>query len=129
DLWDDHACEAIASGLGRVARERGGLSILPFALNYSAAHQLFLGEFGVTEQLVREAESITAATRNPPIADFSVLLAAWRGEQQRTEALRLAFIEAGTARGEGFAVEVAEWAAAVLYNGLGKYTEAAAAAE
>ena len=38
-------------------------------------------------------------------------------------------IEAGTARAEGFAVEVAEWAAAVLRNGLGEYGEAQAAAE
>jgi DNA-binding CsgD family transcriptional regulator len=129
DLWDDGACEDIASGLCRVARQRGGLTLLPFALNYSAAHQLFLGEFGIAEQQVREAEAITAATRNHPTADFSVLLAAWRGERERTEALRAGLIAAGTERGEGFAVEVAEWAGAVLHNGLGEYTEAAAAAE
>ena len=58
-----------------------------------------------------------------------MLLAAWRGERERTDALRAAMIEAGTARGEGFAVEVAEWAAAVLHNGLGEYAEAQAAAE
>jgi DNA-binding CsgD family transcriptional regulator len=98
-------------------------------LNYSAAHQLFLGEFAIAEQLVEEAEAIVAATRNVPLADFSVLLAAWRGQRERTEALRTAMIQAGTAHGEGFAVEVAEWAAAVLYNGLGEYAEAAAAAE
>ena len=129
DVWDDRACEAIASGLARVARDRGGLAILPFALNYSAAHQLFLGEFGVTEQLVKEAEAITAATRNVPLADFSVLLAAWRGDRETTAALRAAMIEAGTQRGEGFAVEVAEWAMAVLHNGLGEHAEAAAAAQ
>ena len=129
DVWDDRACEAIAGGLARVARDRGGLSILPFALNYSAAHQLFLGEFGVTEQLVKEAEAITAATRNIPLADFSVLLAAWRGERERTAAFAAAMIEAGTQRGEGFAVEVAEWAKAVLHNGFGEHAEALAAAE
>ncbi len=129
DVWDDRACEAIASGLGRVARDRGGLAILPFALNYCAAHQLFLGEFGVTEQLVQEAEAITAATRNVPLADFSVLLAAWRGDRETTAAVRAVLIEAGTQRGEGFAVEVAEWAMAVLHNGLGEFATAAAAAE
>ena len=46
DFWDDNACAAICTGLGRVARESGGLTILPLALNYSAAHQLHLGEFG-----------------------------------------------------------------------------------
>jgi DNA-binding CsgD family transcriptional regulator len=129
DLWEDSSCEEIATGLARVARERGGLTVLPFALNYSAAHQLFLGEFGVAEQLVEEADAIAAATRVAPPAGFAVLLAAWRGERERTEALRVAMIEAGTARGEGFAVEVAEWAGAVLHNGLGEYAEAAAAAQ
>ena len=38
-------------------------------------------------------------------------------------------IEAGTHYGEGFAVEVAEWAMAVLHNGLGEHAPAAAAAE
>src|SRR5262245_61083998 len=76
-----------------------------------------------------EAEAIAAATRNVPPADLSVLLAASRGERERPEALRAAMIEAGTARGEGFAVEVAEWAAAVLYAGPGKCAQAAAAAE
>jgi DNA-binding CsgD family transcriptional regulator len=128
DVWDDRACEAIASGLARAARDRGGLAILPFALNYSAAHQLFLGEFGVAEQLVREAEAITAATRNVPLADFSVLLAAWRGDRDTTAALRATAIEAGTERGEGFAVEAAEWAMAVLHNGLGEFAAAAATA-
>jgi DNA-binding NarL/FixJ family response regulator len=129
DVWDDRSCEEIVSGLVRIARERGGLTVLPFALNYSAAHQLFIGEFGVAEQLVKEAEAITAATRNEPIADFSVLLAAWRGDRERTYALREAAIEAATERGEGFAVEVAEWAATVLHNGLGDYTDSTAAAE
>jgi DNA-binding CsgD family transcriptional regulator len=129
DLWEDSTCEEIASSLVRVARERGGLTILPFALNYSAAHRLFLGEFGVAEQLVEEADAIAAATRVVPRAGFAVLLAAWRGERERTEALRSAMLEAGTERAEGFAVEVAEWAAAVLHNGLGEYAEAQAAAE
>ena len=66
DLWDDSACESIAAGLAGAARERGSLNILPFALNYAAAHQLFLGEFGAAEQLIREAETITAAVRGVP---------------------------------------------------------------
>ena len=132
DLWEDDACEAIASGCGsRRTRERRASTILPFALNYSAAHQLFLGEFGVAEQLIQEAEAITAATRSTfTVSDFSVLLAAWRGDREATYKLRAAAtIEAGTARGEGFAIEVAEWAAAVLHNGLGEYADAAAAAQ
>ena len=73
DLWNDGACANIATGLSVAARERGALSLLPFALNYSAAHQLFAGRFDVAEQLIDEADRITAATGNVRIADFSML--------------------------------------------------------
>ena len=129
ELWEDDVCEAIAGSVGRVARESGGLWLLPIALNYSASGRLYLGEFGVAEQLVDEAETIRAATRNPYIGSPSVLLAAWRGDRETTYKLRAAVVEAGTVRGEGFAIEVAEWATAVLHNGLGEYADAAAAAE
>jgi DNA-binding CsgD family transcriptional regulator len=128
DLWNDTACANIASGLSVVARERAALTVLPLALNYSAAHQLFAGRFDLAEQLVDEAADITTATRNIAIADFSVLLAAWRGDGEKTSQLRAAVIPDATARGEGFAVEVAEWAAATLHVGKGEYAEAATAA-
>ena len=112
-----------------VVRERGALTVLPFALNYSAAHQLFAGRFDVAEQLVEEAERITAATGNVPIADFSVLIAGWRGDRDKTHQLRAAIIPDATARGEGFAVEAAEWATATLHIGNGEYADAVAAAQ
>ncbi|GAA5142182.1 LuxR family transcriptional regulator [Pseudonocardia adelaidensis] len=129
DLWNDDACAAIAGGLAGVARDRGALTVLPFALNYSAAHQLFAGKFDVAEQLVQEADAITTATAGVTIADFSVLIAAWRGDKERTHRLRAAVIADATSRGEGFAVEVAEWALATLHLGLGDYCEATAAAQ
>lgn len=128
DLWNDVACANIADGLGVVARERGALTVLPFALNYSAAHQLFAGRFDVAEQLVAEADRITSATGNIPVADFSILLAAWRGDRDTTYRLHRAIISDATVRGEGFAVEAAEWAMATLHNGAGEYGEALAAA-
>jgi DNA-binding NarL/FixJ family response regulator len=129
DLWDDWACAKIADGLSAVARERGALTVLPFALNYSAAHQLFAGRFDLAEQLVDEADRITKATGNVPIADFSVLIAAWRGDHEKTNQLCGAIIPDATARGEGFGVEAAEWAAATLHIGKGEYADAVAAAQ
>jgi DNA-binding CsgD family transcriptional regulator len=129
DLWNDAACANIASGLSAVARERGALTVLPFALNYSAAHQIFAGKFDLAEQLVNEADHITTATGNVPIADFSVLLAAWRGDRDKTYQLRAAVIADATARGESFAVEAAEWAAATLHIGKGEYADAVTAAQ
>ena len=92
DLWDDGACENIATGLSVAARERGALNLLPFALNYSAAHQLFAGRFDVAEQLIDEADRIIAAAGNARIADFSILLAAWRGDRGKTYQLHVAII-------------------------------------
>jgi DNA-binding CsgD family transcriptional regulator len=129
DVWDDGACENIATGLSAVARQRGALTVLPFALNYSAAHQLFAGRFDLAEQLIDEADRIIAATGNARIADFSILLAAWRGERDKTLQLRAAIIPDATARGEGFAVEAAEWAAATLHIGRGEYGDALTAAQ
>ena len=116
-------------GLGVIARERGELTVLPFALNYSAAHHLFAGGFDLAERLIDEADRITNATGNVPIADFSVLLAAWRGDRGKTHQLCAAIIPDATARGEGFAVEAAEWAAATLHIGKGDYADAVTAAQ
>ncbi|MGW2221439.1 helix-turn-helix transcriptional regulator [Nonomuraea sp. NPDC001684] len=128
DVWDDEACAAMAGGLAEAAREGGLLTVLPFALNYSAAHQLFAGRFDLAQQLIREADSITQATSNVAIADFSILLAAWRGDRERTLDMRDQIIAEATDRGEGFVVEAAGWAAATLHLGHGEYGAAAEAA-
>jgi DNA-binding CsgD family transcriptional regulator len=129
DVWDDEACAQISGDLIRIARDTGALTALPFALNYVGAHQIFAGDFGAAEELIEEADAITTATTNARVADFSVLLAAWRGDRARTFDLREAHVRDATARGEGLVFEVAEWAAAVLHNGLGEYRDALAAAQ
>jgi DNA-binding CsgD family transcriptional regulator len=59
----------------------------------------------------------------------SLVLAAWRG--QEAQALELIEASRGDAshRGEGRASTLAEYATAVLYNGLGRYREALAGAQ
>jgi ATP/maltotriose-dependent transcriptional regulator MalT len=47
---------------------------------------------------------------------------------EAASALIAATIDQATAQGQGLAVKVAQWAAAVRYNGMGHYDEAAAAA-
>jgi DNA-binding NarL/FixJ family response regulator len=78
--------------------------------------------------MMRERETIIAATGSTLAVPTSILLAAWRGDRETTSKLRAHAIQAWTARGEGVAIVIAEWAAAVLHNSLGEYAEAAAAA-
>ena len=56
------------------------------------------------------------------------MLAAWRGEEAQASELIEAGVRDATARGEGRAIALAEYATAVLYNGLGRYEAALAAA-
>ena len=92
-------------------------------------HLIYRGELGVAEQLIEEAETIRGATHRRAIVSTSVVLAAWRGDRETTNKLHMRAVEAASAVGEGVAIEVAEWATAVLHNGLGEYGDAAAAAQ
>ena len=56
-------------------------------------------------------------------------LAALRGDATETLALGEAIINDVSRRGEGFGITLAEWANAVVHNGLGQYDKALAAAD
>ena len=56
------------------------------------------------------------------------MLAAFRGREAEAAPLIQSVTEQATAGGQGVSVTVAHWVAAVLYNGLGRYEEALAAA-
>ena len=72
---------------------------------------------------------ITRATGKPALAYTSLVLTAWRGEESQALALIRAGLDDATSRGEGRAITLAEYATAVLYNGLGHYQAALAAAQ
>jgi DNA-binding CsgD family transcriptional regulator/tetratricopeptide (TPR) repeat protein len=128
ELWDDEAWHELATRAVRLAREAGALTALPIGLVYRAGVHLHAGEFTTASALIEEADAITAATGNAPVMYTSLVLVAWRGE----EAVALELIEAdvrdASARGEGRVLGMAGYVTAVLYNGLGRYEAALAAA-
>jgi DNA-binding CsgD family transcriptional regulator len=130
DLWDAETWNALAARAVTLARGSGALSALPIALTYRAVVDLHAGEFDAAEALIAESDAIALATGSTPLAYTSLALAAWRGHD---EAQALATIDsdvkAATARGEGRAVGMAEYARAVVYNGFGHYENALAAAQ
>jgi DNA-binding CsgD family transcriptional regulator len=129
EVWDDESWHALAERGVAVARDTGALTLLPIALTYRAGVAVHAGEFDAAAELVEEADAIIRATGNAPLAYTSLVLAAWRGRPDPA----LAAIEAGmaeaAARGEGRAIALAEYATAVLHNGLGAYDAALRAAE
>lgn len=128
ELWDDEAWHELATRAVRHARAAGALAILPLALTYRAGVHVQAGEFDDASTLIAEAEAITAATGNAPLKYSSLMLIAWRGREADAVDVIDTGIEDATARGEGRAVGFAQYAKALLYNGIGHYEEALEAA-
>jgi DNA-binding CsgD family transcriptional regulator len=129
DLWEDETWHELATRQLQLARDAGALSVLPLAATYRAGVHVHAGEFAAAAALIEEADAITEATGNAPLAYTSLVLAAWRGREAEALELIEASREDAAGRGEGRAITLAEYATAVLYNGLGRYREALAAAQ
>ena len=127
-IWDDDAI-AVYERQAQVVRDAGALGELPIHLHALALERAWRGDLSGAQRLMAEAESISTSTGNqvPPFALLRIL--ALQGREPEASSLIEAVTREGTAGGQGIAVMVAHWAAAVLYNGLGRYEEAAVAAE
>jgi hypothetical protein len=128
DLRDDEDWHELASRGVRLARDTGALTSLPVALTYHAGLLVFAGEFAATA-LLDEANAIAAATSNAQSVCVCPLLAAMRGDEALARGVIEACVQHAMATGEGRAIGHAEHAAAVLYNGLGRYKDALTAAQ
>jgi DNA-binding CsgD family transcriptional regulator len=128
-IWDDEACETTSSRWARLCREAGALSALPFALNGRAVAVLLAGDLAGTASLVEEIRAAMEATGISFGAYGAMGLSAYRGDEAEASALIRATMSDASSRGEGNCLSAAEWANAVLGNGLGRYEYALAAAE
>jgi DNA-binding CsgD family transcriptional regulator len=129
ELWDDEAWHELASRGVQLARDKGALTALPIGLTYHAGLLVLAGEFASAAALIEEADAIAAATGVAHFDYASPLLAAMRGDETQASEVIEACVKHATARGEGRAIGHAEHATAVLYNGLGRYPTALAAAQ
>ena len=129
DLWDDRSWEELSTLHARLARQAGALSSLPVALSARVAMHLYAGELAEAASLAEEADAITAATGRYLPRYGALALAAWRGREADVAALLEPTLEAATSLGYGMVWTLAQNAAAVFYNGLGRYAHALTAAE
>lgn len=129
ELWDETAVRQLATAAVRAARNAGALAILPRALVYQAGVHLISGEFHTAATLVDEADAITSVTDHSAAVKYhALMLTAWRGDVAQAERLITATQADAFHRGEGRLLGLTGYAAAVLYNGLGRYDDALAAA-
>jgi len=126
--WDDASWDVLSARHVQLARDTGALSELPLALTSRAILHLFAGQLSAAAALADEIQAVKEAT-GTGLAPYSAFgLAAFRGEESKARALIAATMEDATLRGEGNGITFAEWANAVLNNGLGRYDKAAEAA-
>jgi DNA-binding CsgD family transcriptional regulator len=129
DLWDDQLWHELATRGVSVARDTGALTALPVMANFLAALKIHSGDINDALELIDEVGAITQATSIPPLHYAELLLAAWRGDQPRMQAIADATLPDTKARGEGFSLGMLAWMTALLHNGHGRYDEALAAAQ
>ena len=128
-LWDDARWDTLSGRYLHLTRAAGALSELPLALSQRAAVLLFTGELAAVDSLVEEVQVVTEATGSRLTPYGSLALAALRGREAEMSTLATATKDEAAQRGEGIGIGLSDWATAVLYNGLGHYQNAMAAAE
>ncbi|MDX6343884.1 MAG: hypothetical protein QOH87_4022 [Trebonia sp.] len=129
--WDWETWRLFSARQVGVARDDGALVALPMALITLSTLLAWTGDFAAAAPLIEEAEEINEATRSQlhfqPYAALQI--AAWQGDEAAATALIEDCVPRARRRGEGLALACIDWATAVLYNGLGRYEKALAAAE
>ena len=128
-LWDDERWDMLSARYVGLARKAGALSELPLALSTRSMMLLFAGDLATATALTGEGRAVIDATGSQFAPYAAMGLAASQGRQAEVSALIEVTAGDVTERGEGIAMSVAEWANALLHNGLGRYREAMRAAQ
>ncbi|HKC28995.1 MAG TPA: AAA family ATPase [Jatrophihabitans sp.] len=128
DVCDDESWQALAAAAHDSALEAGSLTVLPYALTQRAIADLHRGEFKAAATVIADADAVSAGMGTPPLRHAALLLAGWGGHEQSSLALFGAARRDARDRGEGSILTAVSLGEAVLFNGLGRYDAALAAA-
>jgi DNA-binding CsgD family transcriptional regulator len=127
-VWDCEGMDAISARNVRLLRDAGALAELPHPMTSSGLARAWFGDFAGAALLIAEAEDLSAATGSPFAPYLALRLRALQGQEAVASALIASAIAQADDGGPEMAAAQARWAAAVLYNGLGRYAEATRAA-
>ena len=127
-VWDEERYCATAERNLQLVRDAGALSELPVHISALGLAHTWTGDFADAASLVTENEGLAAATGTRFLPFTALRLRALEGREAEARELMAAAIELSAATGQELAATNAHAAAAVLYNGLARYEEAASAA-
>jgi DNA-binding CsgD family transcriptional regulator len=129
-VWDADGSSAILERQAKIVRDAGALAELPIHLSALATEKAWNGDLASAKLLIAEGDRVAAMTGSR-IQTFAALrLLTLQGREAEASALIETTIREAEAagQGDGEGAKMARWAAAVLYNGLARYHEAASAA-
>ena len=128
-IWDYESYEALTARQIQVARNLGALTMLPLALGTRSGVHLFAGELPAAASLIEESDALAMATHGRINQYVPLPLAAFRGHDDEVKRLVQSSTKDFVDTGEGMGLTMAQWATAVLSNGLARYEDALGAAE
>jgi DNA-binding CsgD family transcriptional regulator len=127
-IWDYENWDYLTARQVEVARDVGALSVLPLTLSTRAGLKLFAGEIETAKSLMDQVQSFADVIDTQTVPYAALTLAAFRGDEPKVLSLFGEMHQDLVERGEGVGVTLAQWATAVLYNGLAQYDRAFASA-
>ncbi|MEU8344752.1 AAA family ATPase [Spirillospora sp. NPDC048832] len=127
--WEDRIMTQTPARVLAEVRAAGALADLPVYLHALGIPVLLGGDLDAGAEIVAESEAVAAATGVPMTQHTKLLLAALRGREADASPLLAAAIEEAGAGGQMAGVATAQWARAILYNGLADYERALSAAQ
>ena len=120
-LFDFESTTEIISHQSDRARRNGALAPLCFTLNSDVFVAAWRGDLANAVALAAEAADLTDMVGVRQSAMGAMIAAALSGNEPHSSTFIEAEIDLARSRGEGLAVQIGLWAAAVLNNGLGRY--------
>ena len=127
-VWDFDGMLAISVRQVDLVRDAGALSQLPVYLSALGMATTWMGDFAGSASLMAEAESVAAATGSYVPPHIALRLRALQGREAEASTLIASAQRRAAAERHRIGLTQSHWAAAVLYNGLARYHEAASAA-
>jgi DNA-binding CsgD family transcriptional regulator/tetratricopeptide (TPR) repeat protein len=126
-VWDNDGAYAIAARQVQLVRDAGAPAQLPLHLSALGMARAWNGDLTGAASDMAEADSVAMATGSVGVPWTALRVRALQGREAEATAAIASAIEQAATGAHGLAI-YAHWAAAVLYNGLARYEEAAAAA-
>ena len=123
EVWDFDSCLAIATRGVQLARDSGALAFLTVAVNVLTQAVTLGGDFEEGALLIAEADAAREATGTQVAPYGALVLAGFRGREAAFSLIEETISDA-SAGGQGTAVQYAQWARAMVLNGVGRYDEA-----